>query len=148
LTVKRHDLPVKTFVFNNSSLGMVKLEMLVEGMPEFETDHDEVSFADIAAGAGIKSIRVEKPKDVRKAVREALSYDGPVLVDFITDPNALSIPPTLSIDELLGFSKAAARTVFDGGVGQMVDMAASNLQYSTAIAAYIRRVISAQARRI
>lgn len=128
LTVKRHDLPVKTFVFNNSSLGMVKLEMLVEGMPEFETDHDEVSFADIAAGAGIKSIRVEKPKDVRKAVREALSYDGPVLVEFITDPNALSIPPTLSIDQLLGFSKAAARTVFDGGVGHMVDMAASNLR--------------------
>lgn len=128
LTVKLHDLPVKTFVFNNSSLGMVKLEMLVEGMPEFETDHEQLNFADIAAGMGIKSIRVEKPKEVRKAVREALAYDGPVLVEFVTDPNALSIPPTLSIDQLLGFSKAAARTVFDGGVGHMVDMAASNLR--------------------
>lgn len=128
LTVKLHNLPVKTFVFNNSSLGMVKLEMLVEGMPEFETDHEPLNFADIATGMGIKSIRVEKPKEVRKAVREALSYDGPVLVEFVTDPNALSIPPTLSIDQLLGFSKAAARTVFDGGVGHMVDMAASNLR--------------------
>lgn len=128
LTVKLHNLPVKTFVFNNSSLGMVKLEMLVEGMPEFETDHDQLNFADIAAGMGIKSIRVEKPKEVRKAVREALAYNGPVLVEFVTDPNALSIPPTLSIDQLLGFSKAAARTVFDGGVGHMVDMAASNLR--------------------
>ena len=128
LTVKLHNLPVKTFVFNNSSLGMVKLEMLVEGMPEFETDHEQLNFADIAAGMGIKSIRVEKPKEVRKAVREALAYSGPVLVEFVTDPNALSIPPTLSIDQLLGFSKAAARTVFDGGVGHMVDMAASNLR--------------------
>lgn len=128
LTVKLHNLPVKTFVFNNSSLGMVKLEMLVEGMPEFETDHEQLNFADIAAGMGIKSIRVEKPKEVRKAVREALAYDGPVVVEFVTDPNALSIPPTLSIDQLLGFSKAAARTVFDGGVGHMVDMAASNLR--------------------
>ena len=128
LTVKLHNLPVKTFVFNNSSLGMVKLEMLVEGMPEFETDHEQLNFADIAAGMGIKSIRVEKPKEVRKAVREALAYNGPVLVEFVTDPNALSIPPTLSIDQLLGFSKAAARTVFDGGVGHMVDMAASNLR--------------------
>lgn len=128
LTVKLHNLPVKTFVFNNSSLGMVKLEMLVEGMPEFETDHEQINFADIAAGMGIKSIRVEKPKEVRKAVREALAYNGPVLVEFVTDPNALSIPPTLSIDQLLGFSKAAARTVFDGGVGHMVDMAASNLR--------------------
>ena len=128
LTVKLHNLPVKTFVFNNSSLGMVKLEMLVEGMPEFETDHEQLNFADIAAGMSIKSIRVEKPKEVRKAVREALAYNGPVLVEFVTDPNALSIPPTLSIDQLLGFSKAAARTVFDGGVGHMVDMAASNLR--------------------
>ena len=128
LTVKLHNLPVKTFVFNNSSLGMVKLEMLVEGMPEFETDHEQLNFADIAAGKCIKSIRVEKPKEVRKAVREALAYNGPVLVEFVTDPNALSIPPTLSIDQLLGFSKAAARTVFDGGVGHMVDMAASNLR--------------------
>ncbi|WP_278756477.1 pyruvate dehydrogenase [Corynebacterium stationis] len=128
LTVKLHNLPVKTFVFNNSSLGMVKLEMLVEGMPEFETDHEQLNFADIAAGMGIKSIQVEKPKEVRKAVREALAYNGPVLVEFVTDPNALSIPPTLSIDQLLGFSKAAARTVFDGGVGHMVDMAASNLR--------------------
>ena len=128
LTVKLHNLPVKAFVFNNSSLGMVKLEMLVEGMPEFETDHEQLNFADIAAGMGIKSIRVEKPKEVRRAVREALAYDGPVLVEFVTDPNALSIPPTLSIDQLLGFSKAAARTVFDGGVGHMVDMAASNLR--------------------
>ena len=128
LTVKLHNLPVKTFVFNNSSLGMVKLEMLVEGMPEFETDHEQLNFADIAAGMGIKSIRVEKPKEVRKAVREALAYNGPVLVEFVTDPNALSIPPTLSIDQLLGFSKAAARTVFDGGVGHMVYMAASNLR--------------------
>lgn len=128
LTVKLHNLPVKTFVFNNSSLGMVKLEMLVEGMPEFETDHEQLNFADIAAGMGIKSIRVEKPKEVRKAVREALAYNGPVLVEFVTDPNALSIPPTLSIDQLLGFSKAAARTLFDGGVGHMVDMAASNLR--------------------
>ena len=128
LTVKLHNLPVKTFVFNNSSLGMVKLEMLVEGMPEFETDHEQLNFADIAAGMGIKSIRVEKPKEVRKAVREALAYNGPVVVEFVTDPNALSIPPTLSIDQLLGFSKAAARTVFDGGVGHMVDMAASNLR--------------------
>lgn len=128
LTVKLHNLPVKTFVFNNSSLGMVKLEMLVEGMPEFETDHEQLNFADIAAGMGIKSVRVEKPKEVRKAVREALAYNGPVLVEFVTDPNALSIPPTLSIDQLLGFSKAAARTVFDGGVGHMVDMAASNLR--------------------
>ena len=46
----------------------------------------------------------------------------------ITDPNALSIPPTLTFEQLLGFSKAATRTVFGGGVGQMLQLAQSNLR--------------------
>jgi len=33
LTVALHRLPVKIITFNNSSLGMVKLEMLVAGLP-------------------------------------------------------------------------------------------------------------------
>jgi pyruvate dehydrogenase (quinone) len=58
LTVKLHELPVKTIVSNNSSLGMVKLEMLVEGLSEHETDHGPVDYAAIARGAGIEAIRV------------------------------------------------------------------------------------------
>lgn len=128
LTVKLHNLPVKTFVFNNSSLGMVKLEMLVQGLPEHETDHAHVDYAAIAEAAGIKHIRIEDPKKARKQIREAMDFDGPVLVDMVTDPNALSIPPTLTFEQLLGFSKAATRTVFGGGVGQMLQLAQSNLR--------------------
>ncbi|MCP9185958.1 thiamine pyrophosphate-dependent enzyme, partial [Acinetobacter baumannii] len=102
LTVKLHNLPVKIFVFNNSSLGMVKLEMLVQGLPEHETDHAHVDYAAIAEAAGIKHIRIEDPKKARKQIREALAFDGPVLVDMVTDPNALSIPPTLTFEQLLG----------------------------------------------
>ena len=39
-----------------------------------------------------------------------------------------SLPPTLTFEQLLGFSKAATRTVFGGGVGQMLSMAKSNLR--------------------
>jgi diketogulonate reductase-like aldo/keto reductase len=42
ITVRQHELPVKIVTFNNSSLGMVKLEMLVDGMPDFQTDHPTV----------------------------------------------------------------------------------------------------------
>ena len=128
LTVKLHNLPVKMFVFNNSSLGMVKLEMLVQGLPEHETDHEHVNYAKIAEGAGIKHFRIEDPKDAPRLIKEALAYDGPVLIDVVTDPNALSLPPTLTFEQLLGFSKAATRTVFGGGVGQMLTMAKSNLR--------------------
>ena len=128
LTVKLHDLPVKMFVFNNSSLGMVKLEMLVQGLPEHETDHEHVNYAKIAEGAGIKHFRIEDPKEAPRLIKEALAYDGPALIDVVTDPNALSLPPTLTFEQLLGFSKAATRTVFGGGVGQMLSMAKSNLR--------------------
>ncbi|KQB84010.1 pyruvate dehydrogenase [Corynebacterium lowii] len=128
ITVKQHDLPVKMFVFNNSSLGMVKLEMLVQGMPEYETDHDHVNYAQIAQGVGIKAIRIEDPRDLRAGIQEALAYPGPVLVDMVTDPNALSIPPNITWEMLMGFSKAATRTVFGGGVGAMLTMARSNLR--------------------
>lgn len=128
LTVKLHDLPLKAVVFNNSSLGMVKLEMLVEGQPEFETDHEEVNYADIAAAAGIKSFRITDPKKVHKQLEEALAYPGPALIDVVTDPNALSIPPTITWAQVMGFSKAATRTVFGGGVGAMLDLARSNLR--------------------
>ena len=128
LTVKLHNLPIKMFVFNNSSLGMVKLEMLVQGLPEHETDHDSVNFAKIAEASGIKHFRIEDPKDAPKQIKKALAYNGPALIDVVTDPNALSLPPTLTIEQLMGFSKAATRTVLDGGVGQMITMAKSNLR--------------------
>ena len=128
LTVKLHQLPVKMFVFNNSSLGMVKLEMLVGGIPEHETDHESVDFSKIAEAAGIKTFRIEDPKQAPKQIKKALAYNGPALIDVVTDPNALSLPPTLTFDQLLGFSKAATRTVFGGGVGSMLSMAKSNLR--------------------
>lgn len=128
LTVKLHDLPVKTIVFNNSSLGMVKLEMLVEGLPEHETDHEPVDFAAIARSVGIESIRVEHPGDVAEGLKRALSHDGPFLVDLVTDPNALSIPPHISAAQIKGFAFAAGRTVLDGGVGKMLDLARANLR--------------------
>ncbi|MBO2449010.1 pyruvate dehydrogenase [Actinomadura barringtoniae] len=128
LTVRLHDLPVKIIVFNNSSLGMVKLEMLVDGLPDYETDHRPVDFAAIAQGAGIESVRVEKPGDVRAALTRALQSPGPFLVDMVTDPNALSIPPRITGQQVRGFALAAGKTVMSGGVGKMVELARSNLR--------------------
>lgn len=128
LTVKLHQVPLKAIVYNNSTLGMVKLEMLVKGLPDFGTDHEKVNYADIAEACGIKSFRIEDPKDVRRVLTEALAYDGPVLVDVVTDPNALSIPPEISLEQVAGFTRAATKTVLEGGVGKMLDLAKSNLR--------------------
>jgi len=128
LTVALHRLPVKIITFNNSSLGMVKLEMLVTGIPDFGTDHAPVNYAAIARAAGIHAIRIEEPKDVRTGLREALAHPGPALVDLVTDPNALSMPPHISAAQMTGFALAATKVVLNGGVGRMLEMARANLR--------------------
>jgi pyruvate dehydrogenase (quinone) len=128
LTVALHELPVKIVTFNNSSLGMVKLEMLVDGIPDFGTDHAPVDYAGIAEAAGIHARRVEQPADVRSALEEALSHPGPALVDLVTDPNAMSIPPHITGGQVKGFAVAASKIVLTGGVGRMRELARSNVR--------------------
>lgn len=128
LTVRRHDLPVKIVLFNNSSLGMVKLEMLVEGYPDYETDHRPVDYSAIARSAGLSARRVTAPGDVRDALGEALSSPDPELVDVVTDPNALSIPPRITAEQVGSFALAGGKVVLNGGVGRMIELARSNLR--------------------
>ncbi|SDN04263.1 pyruvate dehydrogenase (quinone) [Geodermatophilus siccatus] len=128
ITVRLHRLPVKVVLFNNASLGMVKLEMMVDGIPDFETDHEPTDFAAIAEGVGIRSMRVEDPRDVRSTLEKGLAEPGPVLMEFVTDPNALSIPPAITGEQIRGFATSATKQVLGGGVGKMIDLARSNLR--------------------
>ncbi|MFL0458252.1 pyruvate dehydrogenase [Brachybacterium paraconglomeratum] len=128
LTVKLHELDTKILVFNNSSLGMVKLEMLVEGLPDHGTDHEDVDYAAIAEGVGIGAVRITDPKKLKKQLAAALATPGPVLIDVVTDPDALSMPPKITAQQIRGFATASTKVVLGGGVGRMVDMAASNLR--------------------
>jgi pyruvate dehydrogenase (quinone) len=128
LTVKTHELPIKVVVFNNSSLGMVRLEMMVAGDPPFETDHDKVDYAAIARAVGFYAVRVEQPQDVRDAMKAVLSHDGPALLDVVTDPNALELPPHLTVAEAKGFALSMGRTILAGGVGNILELARTNLR--------------------
>ncbi|MEW1699581.1 pyruvate dehydrogenase [Streptomyces sp. NPDC091278] len=128
LTLVQYDLPVKVIVFNNSSLGMVELEMLVAGLPSYGTTNKNPDFAAVARAAGAHGVRVEKPKQLAGALKDAFRHKGPALVDVVTDPNALSIPPKISADMVTGFALSASKIVLDGGVGRMLQMARSNLR--------------------
>lgn len=128
LTLVQYDLPVKVVLFNNSSLGMVELEMLVAGLPSFGTANTNPDFAAVAEACGAFGVRVEKPKDLPGALKAAFRHKGPALVDVVTDPNALSIPPKIKKDMVTGFALSASKVVLDGGVGRMLQMARSNLR--------------------
>jgi len=128
LTVKTHRLPVKVIVFNNSSLGMVRLEMMVAGDPPFETDHDQVDYAAIAAGAGFFTRRVTSPSELPQAAREVLGHDGPALLDVVTTADALEVPSHITTAEARGFALSVGKMVLGGGVGQVAELARANLR--------------------
>jgi len=128
LTLVQYDLPVKVVLFNNSSLGMVELEMMVEGLPAYGTTNHNPDFAALARAAGAFGVRVEKPKELSGALKDAFKHKGPALVDVVTDPHALSIPPKITGEQIGGFALSMGRTVLDGGVGKMVQLARANLR--------------------
>ncbi|WP_418959749.1 pyruvate dehydrogenase [Streptomyces tritici] len=128
LTLVQYDLPVKVVLFNNSSLGMVELEMLVSGLPSYGTTNDNPDFAAVARACGAFGVRVEKPKQLAGALKDAFKHRGPALVDVVTDPNALSIPPKIKAEMVSGFALSAGKIVLDGGVGRMLQLARSNLR--------------------
>jgi len=129
VTVAAYALPVKVVVFNNSTLGLVKLEMFVDGYPDFGVDVPGVDYAAVAAALGFFSRRVEDPADLEAALAEAFAHPGPALVDVVTDPMALSLPPTISADQVKGFALAMSKVVLAGGAGEAVKMARSNIRH-------------------
>jgi len=62
------------------------------------------------------------------ALKTALERAGLCLVDVRTNPNTLLLPSHISAREDRGFALAAARTVLDGGLDKMVDLASANLR--------------------
>jgi pyruvate dehydrogenase (quinone) len=113
ITAVSHELPVKLVVFDNGRLGMVKLEMEQVGLPEFGTVLHNPDFAKVAEAVGLTGIRVERPHDVDAAVAEALAHDGPVLLDVLTNPDEVAIPPSPTLQQGWGFAIAKSKEFLD-----------------------------------
>lgn len=96
LTLTQYNLPIKIVLFNNSALGMVKLEMEVAGLPDYQTDLKNPNFAKLADAIGMMGVRIENPADVSSGLKKALEHSGPALIDVVTDPNAVSLPSHIS----------------------------------------------------
>ena len=128
ITAKMYNLPIKVVVFNNSTLGMVKLEMLVNGLPDFQTDVPDTNYAEIARAIGFHAERVEDASRLEAAYREAFAAPGPALVEVITDPNALSLPPAITGGQVVGFATAMSKIVLNRGIAEAFSMATSNMR--------------------
>jgi pyruvate dehydrogenase (quinone) len=127
LTLRQLKLPVKLVVFNNSSLGFVELEMKAAGLVDYGTDLLNPDFAKLAESVGMFGVRVEKPEELRAALTEALAHDGPALVEVLVNRQELSMPPTISLEQALGFSLYMIRAVLSGRGDEVIDLAKTNL---------------------
>jgi len=109
ITAVTHRLDVKLIVFNNSRLGMVKLEQEQGGLPEFGTVLQNPDFAAVARAIGLHAVRVEEPGLVDQEVRAALAHPGPVLLDVLTNPEEISVPGKVKLSQGWGFAMSKIR---------------------------------------
>jgi pyruvate dehydrogenase (quinone) len=127
LTLAQYELPIKLILYNNSTLGMVKLEMRVAGYQDFGVDVKNPNFAKLAEAVGIRGFHVEDPADLRASLKEALRHEGPVLVDVVTDPNVLAFPPKIDAKETMGYSLYLAKQTLDGRLFESLEELKGNL---------------------
>ena len=128
LTAAGLDIPVKLMVFNNSTLGMVRAEMMVVGYQPWGTDVKNPDFGAVATAIGLHGERVENAADIRPAIERAFAHPGPALIDFVTDPRALAVPPHTTIEEVKGFALTTGKLVFGGDFAEAWGQAKSNIR--------------------
>ena len=111
LTAVAYELPVCLVVFNNGRLGMVKLEQEQGGIPEFGTELTNPDLGGVASAMGLHGVRVEEPRDLDAAIRDALAHPGPVLLDVVTNPDEVSLPAKVTPSDAWGFTIAKAKEI-------------------------------------
>jgi pyruvate dehydrogenase (quinone) len=129
LTITQYDLPIKLLVFNNGALGMIKLEMAVAGLPDYQTDLKNPNFAKLAEAVGMMGIRIENPADISSGIKKALQHSGPALIDVVTDSNALSLPSHISSDQVVGFGLTWGKLVLSGHIDEVLDTIETNVRH-------------------
>jgi pyruvate dehydrogenase (quinone) len=127
LSLRQLQLPVKVIVFKNDSLAFVELEMKAAGVLDFGTDLHNPNFAKMAEAAGLLGLTAETSDQVEPMIAQALKHDGPALVEVIVSRQELSMPPTITLEQMKGFSLFMLKAVLSGRGDEIVDLAKINL---------------------
>ena len=111
ITAIKHKLPVKIVINNNNSLGQILWEQMVLGYPEYGVRQPDpfVDYTAIATANGALGIKVTKPAEVRNAISQALSHDGPALVDVNVNPDEPPLPGKIEYKQAKKFAEAFLR---------------------------------------
>jgi pyruvate dehydrogenase (quinone) len=129
LTQVRRKTPVVQIILNNESLDFVNIEMQEAGVVPFGVDFKNPNFAKVAEAMGAKGIRIEEPGDVREGLAAALAHKGgPVVVDAVVDPYALSLPSHVPFHVAEGFTLSFAKQILNGKMDSVIRTMERNLR--------------------
>jgi pyruvate dehydrogenase (quinone) len=129
LTQVERKSPVVQIILNNEMLDFVNIEQQEAGLVPFGTNFKNPNFARVAEAMGAKGIRLEDPADVRDALAEALAHkDGPVVVDAVVDPLALSLPSHVPFHAAKGYTLSLAKQVLNGRLDTVIKTIERNVR--------------------
>jgi acetolactate synthase-1/2/3 large subunit len=106
-TAQIHRLPVKCLIINNNFLGMVRQwqELFFENRLSGVDLEGNPDFVKLAQAYGVKGLRIRRPADVDRILRQAHEYDdGPcvVVAEVVKEDNVFPmIPAGASVSEML-----------------------------------------------
>ncbi len=86
-TCMQHRLPVKSFILNNSYMGMVRQwQDFFHGNRHAESYMDSLpDFVKLAEAFGAVGLRAEKPSEVDDLIKEMIKVKQPVIADIVVD---------------------------------------------------------------
>jgi len=121
LTQVERKTPVVQIILNNGSLDFVNIEQQEAGIVPFGVEFKNPNFAKVAEAMGAKGIRLENPEDVREGLAEALAHNaGPVVIDAVVDPFALSLPSHVPWHTATGYTLSLAKQVLSGKMDKVI----------------------------
>lgn len=126
-TVMQYQFPIKIIVFNNRSLGMVKLEMEVEGYVDWQTDMVNPPFDKVAELFNIRGFELKDPNKVETSLQAFFAHEGPALINIYTDPEALAMPPHIEVSQMKGFVTSMMKKAGLGRFKEIAETVKSNI---------------------
>jgi pyruvate dehydrogenase (quinone)/pyruvate oxidase len=107
LTAVQHDLPIKIVVIKNNTLGLIKWEQMVFlGNPEYGVNMAPMDFVKFAEAAGARGMHIEDPRTCAEQMREAFSWDGPVIIECLVDEHEPPMPAKVKKHQVTAMAQA------------------------------------------
>jgi acetolactate synthase-1/2/3 large subunit len=110
-TINRLRKKVTLIIFNNSGFSWIKTyQHLYYGKRFYSVDFSSINYAQVAEAFGVPGIHVEKPSEVREAIKQAIQSDESMLIDIVVCPICDLLPDETYPDDRVFPLKARAIT--------------------------------------